>query len=217
MSCCMKTTHARVLPVMGRGAITTREMPYRQRGLGMLEFLIALLLFSTGFMGLLSTQLVGKQTGHEAIQRSIAVALARDILSRIQANRSRSLDYVAVGIGQPEGRLPVPVVNCNQSACSPAELAGFDLWEWESLLLGSSEKYINRSAGGLFAPCAEIVKEDAEVTVVIGWLGVGAGMSAEGVDCKTYFEGVENGVVVKENVMSAGHRSQLQLSAYVGV
>jgi type IV pilus assembly protein PilV len=202
---------------MGRGEITTREMPSRQSGVGMLEFLIALLIFSTGLMGLLATQLVGKQTGYEAIQRSIAVALARDMLTRIQANRRRSLDYVAVGIGQPGGRLPLPAVNCNQSACSPAELAGFDLWEWESLLLGSSEKYVDRSAGGLLAPCAEIVKENAEVTVVIGWWGVGAGMSAEGADCKTYFEGVENDAEVKENVMSADRRSQLQLSTYVGV
>ncbi len=36
------------------------------RGIGMLEFLIALLIFSMGMMGLLSAQLAGKKAGYEA-------------------------------------------------------------------------------------------------------------------------------------------------------
>ncbi|RLA48698.1 MAG: hypothetical protein DRQ98_14465, partial [Gammaproteobacteria bacterium] len=49
-----------------------------QKGVGLLEVLIALLIFTTGMMGLLSTQLAGKKAGYEATQRSIATALARD-------------------------------------------------------------------------------------------------------------------------------------------
>ena len=51
-----------------------------QRGVGMLEFLVALMIFSMGITGLLSAQLVAKKTIIEAGQRSMAIALARDIL-----------------------------------------------------------------------------------------------------------------------------------------
>ena len=47
-----------------------------QRGVGMLEFLLALLIFCVGMMGLMSAQLAGKRAGFEASHRSTATALA---------------------------------------------------------------------------------------------------------------------------------------------
>ena len=41
-------------------------------GVGMLEFMIALLIFSTAIAGLLSVQLAAKKAAHEAARRSVA-------------------------------------------------------------------------------------------------------------------------------------------------
>jgi type IV pilus assembly protein PilV len=142
------------------------------KGVGMLEFLIALLIFSTGMLGLLSAQLAGKRVGYEALQRSVATALARDILERIRINPGRSLDYRVIGAGSANNRAPVPGVDCDRADCSAAQLAAFDLWQWESQLLGASARDSGINAGGLVLPRACITNDGGVVDVAISWQGV---------------------------------------------
>ena len=56
------------------------------RGVALAEFLIALFIFSSVAAAALGTQLAGKTLHFDAMQRSLAVALANDLLLRIQAN-----------------------------------------------------------------------------------------------------------------------------------
>lgn len=141
----------------------------------MLEVLIALLIFSTGLMGLLSTQLAGKKAGHEATQRSVATALARDILERMQANPGHIPAYAINNAGDEEKPLPVPGIHCERIDCTPLQLASFDLWQWEALLLGASEiQSGGNNVGGLLAPRACIVRTDGMVSVALSWRGVSA-------------------------------------------
>lgn len=141
------------------------------KGIGMLEFLIALLIFSTGMLGLLSTQLAGKRAGYEALQRSVATALARDILERMRANPGHLLDYRVTAVGDAGHRLPLPPADCDRSDCSTAQLVAYDLWQWESQLFGEPERDVEFSAGGLVSPRACISSEDGVVEVTISWLG----------------------------------------------
>ncbi len=144
----------------------------RQKGVGLLEVLIALLIFSTSMMGLLSTQLAGKKAGYEATQRSIATALVRDILERMQANPEKISTYMVNNAGDQENPLTIPLIDCEQADCTPVQLAVFDLWQWETLLLGVSEKQDGRNVGGLVSPRACIYREGSVVSVAISWLGV---------------------------------------------
>jgi type IV pilus assembly protein PilV len=140
-------------------------------GIGMLEFLIALLIFSMGMMGLLTAQLAGKKVGHEAAQRSIATALVRDMLERIRANPGQIADYRGTEAGDASHRLPLPDADCDTTACTATQLAAFDVWQWESLLLGESEKLAGVYAGGLVSPRACITGDAGEIAVTISWLG----------------------------------------------
>lgn len=140
-------------------------------GVGMLEFLIALLIFSMGMMGLLTAQLAGKKVGYEAAQRSIATALARDILERMRANPGQIAAYRVTDAGDASHRLPLPDADCDTTACSASQLATFDVWQWESLLLGESEKLAGVYAGGLVSPRACITGDTGEIAVTISWLG----------------------------------------------
>jgi type IV pilus assembly protein PilV len=140
-------------------------------GIGMLEFLVALLIFSMGMMGLLTAQLAGKKAGHEAAQRSIATALVRDMLERIRANPGQIADYRGTEAGDASHRLPLPDADCDTTACSASQLATFDVWQWESLLLGESEKLAGIYAGGLVSPRACITGDTGEIAVTISWLG----------------------------------------------
>jgi len=155
------------------GPVATRRLfgASGHTGIGMLEFLIALLVFSMGMMGLLTAQLAGKKVGHEAAQRSIATALARDMLERIRANPGQIADYRGTEAGDARHRLPLPDADCDTTSCSAAQLATFDVWQWESLLLGESEKLAGVYAGGLVSPRACITGDAGEIAVTISWLG----------------------------------------------
>lgn len=141
-------------------------------GAGMLEFLVALLVFSVGMMGLLSAQLAGKKASFEASQRSVATTLVRDILERMRANPGQISGYQVNGVGGENKRLPRPAVDCDVEACEAEELATFDIWQWESLLLGYSEQDSTGYVGGLLAPRACIASNGGAVKVTLTWRGV---------------------------------------------
>jgi type IV pilus assembly protein PilV len=186
-----------------------------QKGLGLLEVLIALLIFTTGMMGLLSTQLAGKKAGYEATQRSIATALARDILERIQANPGQITAYVVNNAGDQENPLSIPATNCELSECTPVQLAAFDLWQWESLVLGVSEKQGMSNVGGLVSPRACIFRQDGAVSVAISWLGATSARdpveSACGSDIAGLYDAPDG--ATGNNL----RRRQMIMSTYVGV
>lgn len=142
------------------------------RGVGMLEFLVALLIFSVGMIGLMSAQLTGKKASFDASQRSIATALVRDIVERMRANPGHTMAYQVAGAGDESSRLPRPDADCAVAECSAEQLAAFDLWQWESLLVGESEQDAVGNAGGLVVPRACISSAGGEVDVVISWYGV---------------------------------------------
>jgi type IV pilus assembly protein PilV len=182
-----------------------------QCGVGMLEFLIALMIFSTGVMGLLSVQLASMKAVHEANQRSVATALARDILERIQANPINAAAYVARNVGDASRPVPVPVADCDDADCSTTQLAAFDLWQWETLLLGAAVKHRDMNVGGLLSPLACISHQQGVVGVVISWRGSSSASESPALDC------VANGPdadVEMEGKNNAG-RHHLQLSTYV--
>lgn len=186
-----------------------------QKGVGLLEVLIALLIFTTGMMGLLSTQLAGKKAGYEATQRSIATALARDILERVQANPGQTPAYLVNNAGDQENPLSIPATNCEQSDCTPVQLAAFDLWQWESLVLGVSEKQGMSNVGGLVSPRACIFREEGAVLVAISWLGATSARDPVESACGSDIAGLYD--APDEAVGNNFRRRQMIMSTYVGV
>jgi type IV pilus assembly protein PilV len=123
-------------------------------------------------IGLMSAQLTGKKASFDASQRSTATALVRDIVERMRANPGQASAYQVVAAGAEGSRLPQPDADCGATDCSVEQLATFDLWQWEALLVGESAHDANGNAGGLVAPRACIRSADGEVDVVVSWQGV---------------------------------------------
>jgi len=140
-----------------------------QRGAGLIEVSISLLVLSIGTLGLGSLQIAAKRTGFEATQRTHAAALAMDLLERMRANRAALPDYAVAGIGSAAGAsVPAPAVDCGSDPCSPVELQHWDLWHWEQALDGVTS---GDGEGGLVRPMACITMNGREVTVDIAWQG----------------------------------------------
>ena len=133
----------------------------RWRGLGMLEFLVALLIFTLGVSGLLAAQLEARRLVFEAQQHSRAIALGRDLLARIGANAGAANAYTASDLGA--SAVCAPPADCLQVSCSPADLAAFDLWQFEAAL----------RALPVARACVDV--HGATVTVVVSWRALSAG------------------------------------------
>ena len=189
--------------------------PLRQAGVGLIEVLVALLIFSTGMMGLMSTQLAGKKAGYEAAQRSIATALARDILERMQANPGQIGEYVINNAGDEGNPLSTPDIHCETADCAPVQLAAFDLWQWESLLLGASEQQGEDRVGGLLSPRACIIHERGTVSVAISWLGFTSAREPQESACGSDVVGLYDAPDGPPGNNSL--RRQMIMSTYVGV
>ena len=208
MSKRMTTTGSCITRKVGRRSAVVGLAAGVHRGIGMLEFLIALLIFSTGMMGLLAAQLAGKSVGYDANQRSVATALARDILERMRANPRHIGSYTIRDIGDAKRRLPKPAADCNALHCSAKQLAAFDLWQWESLLVGESERYEGSNVGGLLLPRACITSDGGVVSIAITWLGTGTGGIVPVADCDRDADPEEN---------RTQRRHQLAISTFIGV
>ena len=154
-------------------SVLRSPLPQRgQRGIGLIEVLIAVFILAVGMLGLANMQLAAKRASYEATQRSIATSLARDIVEKMRANPDQLAAYVVTGIGDEASLLATPGTNCSSTTCTPANLAAYDLSEWESILVGATEKLASANSGGLVAPRACTTHVNGTVTVAIAWRGV---------------------------------------------
>lgn len=142
----------------------------RQSGVGLIEVLIAVLVFAVGVLGMITMQVEAKRSSYEATQRSIATSLARDILERMRSNPDGLDSYV---IGELGSTAVAAGTDCNATSCSTTQLAGRDLYEWNELLQGATEITLGAAkSGGLIDSRACITNTTGFVTVAIAWKGV---------------------------------------------
>ena len=214
MSCCLIGDSPLHESPIGRAKPQAKYAVSGERGMGMLEYLLALLIFSTGMMGLMSAQLVAKKVLYEASQRSTATALGRDIIERMRTNSGQLEAYRALAIGETRKLLPLPEADCDISTCTARQLAAFDLWQWESNLLGHLERRSSASSGGLVSPRACISSDGGEVSVTISWLVPSVVQQPTSSTCGA--DDIESEVTQYEAHDYTLQRRQLMISTYIG-
>lgn len=111
-----------------------------QRGVGMVEILIALLVMSIGLLGYAGLQLRALNSTEEAHYRTQAIAIAQDLSERIAANPQSMAVYTTAGnwvqlqaaAGKPNGW-----DDCVLAPCTPDQMAQNDIFQasWQSALL----------------------------------------------------------------------------------
>ena len=125
----------------------------QQHGFSLLELLVALVVFSIGFLAVAGLQTVSKQANYESVQRTSASQIAQGLLEDIRMNGDAADIYRNAGeIGNGSfGNEPAP--NCHTGAeCNSTQKAAHDLWFWEQILDGNLETNAGAGTGGLMLP-----------------------------------------------------------------
>lgn len=102
----------------------------RQRGLTLLEVLIAIVILAVGLLGVAGLQASALRSNHSAYLKSQATAMVMDMADRIRANPRGAAQY-----GGYDSTVAKPAdPGCLAIGCSSAQLAQYDLFEWHQQL-----------------------------------------------------------------------------------
>lgn len=148
-------------------------MNNRSSGMTFIEVLIALFILATGILGAVAMQTTAKKGSFDAMQRSLASALAQDIIERIRSNNADSATLLLYQGSYGENAESLPTNRCNTAAanCTNTEMATNDIYEWSQLLRGAEATISGRNAGGLVDAVGCIAVNGQQVQVVISWEG----------------------------------------------
>jgi len=144
----------------------------KSKGMTLIEVLIAMFVLVTGILGAVAMQASAKKGSFDAMQRSVASALAQDIIERMRSNDATALvGYAGLDYGNTLDS--VPGIRCNSVAtlCTPAEMLINDQYEWEIALVGADVLQGTNKVAGLSGARACISYVANAITVVVSWQG----------------------------------------------
>jgi len=150
-----------------------------QEGVGLIEVLISMLVISVGILNVAALQTAAKKSNFEALQRTSASVLVRDIIEKMRANPISLDSYLTTGVGG--GTLTQPAVTCTSAAkCNSLQLAAYDMWLWEDAMDGASESRdingVDSETGGMASPVGCITGPAAGgggvYTLTLVWRGL---------------------------------------------
>jgi type IV pilus assembly protein PilV len=104
----------------------------RQRGVSIVEALVALVVLSVGLLGVAGLYLTSVKANKTALTRSSAVELVNSMADRIRANRRGEANYATARAPLP-ATIAAPTDDCNAVAvhCTPVQLAAYDINRWQ--------------------------------------------------------------------------------------
>ena len=136
-----------------------------QRGALLIEVLVAILICAFGLLGFAGMQARATSSEFEGFQRSQALVLIEDMVSRMNANRANAGAYVTAGlIGDG------PLEDCTGLAA-----AALDLCEWGNLIRGSAERRGADGVGAMLSARGCITRPATSTDrymVSIAWQGI---------------------------------------------
>ncbi|WP_171265819.1 type IV pilus modification protein PilV [Acinetobacter haemolyticus] len=98
----------------------------KQKGVGLIEVLVSLLILAVGILGFVALQYRAVEATSEAINRVQAINIARDMAERIRANRD-GLETYKTQIQADDVNQTNFTTDCIASACNATAMADFDV------------------------------------------------------------------------------------------
>lgn len=164
-----------------------QKAPIRfSRGFSLTEVLVSMLVLAIGVLGAAGLQLAATRTTQQAAFQTLALQLASEMADKMRANDAQmkqagglflAVDYKSASDGEPS----VPGKLCYAASCDAAELAAFDIYEWESrvkealpggrVLICRDSSPWDSGQGRLIWDCSGSSTTNASYVIKVGWQG----------------------------------------------
>lgn len=139
----------------------------QSQGFSMIELLISVVILAVGLLGVAGIQSIGIRTASVALDHNTATQLAVDIVERMRTNPDAFYND-AYKVDSIDAESTLTNVDCTpSSACTPAQKAQRDLYQWHSRLI-----QLNQGT-------ATIARSGQTATVTIEWVDVTFGGQAQ--------------------------------------
>jgi type IV pilus assembly protein PilV len=115
------------MPMNNSSSRTVASISRRQRGVSLIEALVALVVLSVGLLGIAGLYLESVRSNRTALARTTAVFLVNDMADRIRSNRGGKTAYEVLPLGTA---VADPGRDCATNNCTPAQMAAHDLRQW---------------------------------------------------------------------------------------
>ena len=102
-----------------------------QKGYGLIEVLVSVLVLSIGLLGLAGLQTQSLRFNNEAYFRTQATLLAMDMSDRLRTNFETARTNTSSYKFSKSDQIPSSITDCTSTACSPSELAQYDFKTWK--------------------------------------------------------------------------------------
>lgn len=99
-----------------------------QKGIGMVEVLVSLVLLAIGVLGYTALQLRAIEAGDEALVKSQATMLLRGLTESIRANPQGQSSYPAAVRNYTSQNAPSAPKSCLNTTCTPAQMATYEAY-----------------------------------------------------------------------------------------
>lgn len=135
----------------------------RQRGISLLESLIALVVASLGILGIVGVQLRTLSDTQTSVRREQAIRLIEDLSERMKVNPN-AMANISSYISDWDDT-PTASTICSTAACNAEELATYDVVQWKEFL-----KEQMKGEANLFVAAGEDAADNRrQLGVMIRW------------------------------------------------
>lgn len=117
---------------MQRMTPMTTTLHKHQRGITLIESLVAIVITALGVLGILGVQMRTLTDTQTTVRRAQAIRLIEDLSERMKASPNALLNIQGYRSGYTEKGSAVNATDCASAPCTPAQQAKYDLMQWKT-------------------------------------------------------------------------------------
>jgi len=158
------------------------QQPQRQKGVGLIEILVTVIVLAIGFLAAARMQAEGLRNTQAAYVTSQAGFLIKDMTDRMRSNAAGVADghYDAIDTDTSDTNRPTCVNTGNSgTSCTPAEIAQVDIADWVSYIQPTGETVTILPSGDTVQARGTITRQTDTFLVSLIWSEIQGGEEVE--------------------------------------
>ena len=168
----------------------------RQRGISLIESLVAIVVMALGILGILGVQMRTLTDTSTTVRRAQAIRLIEDLSERMKVSPNALLSIKSYESGYSKKSSDLTASNCASATCTPAEQAAYDLKQWKTTV----EQALPGGQASIFLAPGETVEANRrQLGIMIAWrenerdTSTGSGGYKDDIDATKFRATTDNG------------------------